>query len=210
MGVRWRVIAAMLPGRSDDAVRNRWNRLQESMRETAARGEGLSGLYDKPKTGYKCSKCGLPKRNHVCTFRNILGEGDDADRLRGKGPAGAVSHGKRRSEAADDSKLRVSWTKHEDETIRMCVRRVGPRWSLIAGELPGRTEHAVRNRWHRLQNLSADMDHAGVIELGDDDGRGHDPDEPGYFGLGSEPARIHDARALPLGTGTLLRGGPMA
>jgi hypothetical protein len=29
MGARWRVIAQMLPGRSDDAVRNRWNRLQE-------------------------------------------------------------------------------------------------------------------------------------------------------------------------------------
>ena len=33
LGCRWRVIAAQLPGRSDDAVRNRWSRLQESMRE---------------------------------------------------------------------------------------------------------------------------------------------------------------------------------
>ena len=32
LGCRWRVIAAQLPGRSDDAVRNRWSRLQESMR----------------------------------------------------------------------------------------------------------------------------------------------------------------------------------
>ena len=29
MGFRWRLIAGMLPGRSDDSVRNRWNRLQE-------------------------------------------------------------------------------------------------------------------------------------------------------------------------------------
>jgi hypothetical protein len=29
-GFKWRVIAALLPGRSDDAVRNRWNRLNEA------------------------------------------------------------------------------------------------------------------------------------------------------------------------------------
>ena len=28
IGFRWRTIASYLPGRSDDAVRNRWNRLQ--------------------------------------------------------------------------------------------------------------------------------------------------------------------------------------
>merc|ERR1719393_763598 len=28
-GCKWRRIAAQLPGRSDDAVRNRWNRLKE-------------------------------------------------------------------------------------------------------------------------------------------------------------------------------------
>merc|ERR1719230_1422637 len=32
-GLRWRKIAAELPGRSDDAVRNRWNRLKADKTE---------------------------------------------------------------------------------------------------------------------------------------------------------------------------------
>ena len=51
----------------------------------------------------------------------------------------------------EQERVRVSWNKHEDDIIRSGVGRNGPRWSLIAAQLPGRTEHAVRNRWHRLQ-----------------------------------------------------------
>ena len=65
----------------------------------------------------------------------------------------------KRSAGDGGDKLRVSWSKHEDDTIRHCVDAYGPKWSLIAAELPGRTEHAVRNRWHRLQNLDNDPMH---------------------------------------------------
>ena len=151
-GARWRVIAAMLPGRSDDAVRNRWNRLQEQMREGTNHeptdSMGGADVYvhiptgEKRKEGYKCSKCGQPKRNHVCTRPDM--------------PTATAKRNAvlARDEAAD--KVRVSWSREEDMTIRSCVQRVGPRWSLIAQELRGRTEHAVRNRWHRLQTMDED------------------------------------------------------
>jgi len=155
MGQRWRHIAAMLPGRSDDAVRNRWNRLQEALKEGTF--PPSDELTEKPKAGYKCSKCGQPKRNHVCAQRHL-----EALYLRG-GKSHKKTHEGASSTSVDD-KVRVGWTRHEDETIRACVRSVGPRWSLIAGELPGRTEHAVRNRWHRLQNLEADADIADGLD----------------------------------------------
>ena len=36
MGMRWRLIAPHLPGRSDDSVRNRWKRLREEDEEAEA------------------------------------------------------------------------------------------------------------------------------------------------------------------------------
>lgn len=131
IGFRWRCIAQMLPGRSDDAVRNRWNRLQEALREGNDRTEDEGSTSSNAKTGYKCSKCGQPKRNHICTFQ----------------PGAEPSTAKRPPALS----ARVSWTPEEDETIRRNVVSMGPKWAHIAAQLSGRTEHAVRNRWHRLQ-----------------------------------------------------------
>jgi hypothetical protein len=45
LGCRWRVIAAQLPGRSDDAVRNRWSRLQESLRDGSAQSRQIGRAH---------------------------------------------------------------------------------------------------------------------------------------------------------------------
>lgn len=51
---------------------------------------------------------------------------------------------------------RLSWTPHEDGTILSSVGELGHKWNKIALRLPGRTEHAIRNRYHRLQTSVAD------------------------------------------------------
>ena len=122
---------------------------------------GSASSEKREKAGYKCSKCGQPKRKHLCTYR----------------PGMPIPPG---LGGGMDDKARVSWSKHEDETIRDAVGRLGPKWSVISAELPGRTEHAVRNRWHRLQTQDAQDaqvgggggSYFGEEELGMEDGAG--------------------------------------
>merc|ERR1712046_519982 len=50
-------------------------------------------------------------------------------------------------------KERTSWTRAEDDVIVQGVAELGHKWYEIARRLPGRTDHAIRNRWSRLQSI---------------------------------------------------------
>ena len=50
---------------------------------------------------------------------------------------------------------RVTWSRYEDELILRSVQALGHKWNRIAERLPGRTEHAIRNRYARLQSLAS-------------------------------------------------------
>lgn len=121
-GCKWRLIASMLEGRSDDAVRNRWNRVKD-----------------------------LPVHNG--------GRKPDSEQIMGgaKEHIGATSAGTEAGPmipvANDDKPERVSWSRLEDEVILRSVVDLGHKWNKIATRLPGRTGHAIRNRFSRLQGL---------------------------------------------------------
>ncbi|KAL1528797.1 hypothetical protein AB1Y20_010122 [Prymnesium parvum] len=71
-GKRWSKIAAHLPGRTDNGVRNRWNRMQRAQVLRESRGA---------EAGYRCRRCGQPKRGHICAALTRAGEAPAGDEL---------------------------------------------------------------------------------------------------------------------------------
>ena len=49
------------------------------------------------------------------------------------------------------------WTQDEDKTLVERYAYLGPKWADIAKSLPGRTAHAVRNRWRLLKKHAVDV-----------------------------------------------------
>ena len=200
LGCRWRVIAAQLPGRSDDAVRNRWSRLQESLRGgpagANAAGAGGGGVTRRQSPDANGSPANASEGTDVDRVGNGTSSGGGASEIHGSGAssrnggvgsangagggagggavggvgamggAGASGGGKSRTigragrrsgEGANgesgEKKERTSWTRAEDDVIVQGVAELGHKWYEIARRLPGRTDHAIRNRWSRLQSI---------------------------------------------------------
>jgi len=118
-GCKWRLIASMLEGRSDDSIRNRWNRVKDLPVHNG--GHELDG-------GQRAAR--------ELTAPAPMSEGDKPER--------------------------VSWTRIEDQVILRSVVELGHKWNKIASRLPGRTGHAIRNRFSRLQSLASRGHEVGI------------------------------------------------
>jgi len=127
LGTQWPRIAAQLPGRTPDAVRNRWHRLQK----THSLGDSEEGRAALDALLLACgiSKDWEPPPDPRGPIDNACIKGSD--------------HG------------RAMWTAEEDALIEEGVRRFGCKWRQIASSLPGRSDSSVRNRWMRLQKEHA-------------------------------------------------------
>jgi len=131
-GGRWRAIASALPERNEDAVRIRWKWLMEHHEEYASafttRSPAQPPLLPEQGTEYPSS---------LST--------SDFDSPRGAPQAQG-------NDAARPSKTdRSMWKPEDDAIILDNVAKHGNKWSQLAVLLPGRSAHAIRNRYHRLE-----------------------------------------------------------
>lgn len=128
LGTQWPLIARELPGRTPDAVRNRWHRLQQTHLLTDEMHQ---------------------RRVHEAAGALLLASGGPSTPAQIKmDPPPRVERSNTCIKGADHG--RAMWSPGEDALIEDGVRRFGCRWRQIASALPGRSDSSVRNRWMRM------------------------------------------------------------
>ena len=139
-GPRWRAISAGLPGRSDDAVRNRWLRICKVMCPQQPRAAVSTAA--EPKSDDE-----EPPPSSAASTASASGSALQEPEKQKQKPAS-----------------RQGWNVQEDSIIVQGVHAHGHRWHKIAEMLPTpRTEHAIRNRWHRL-GMAAQDGRGGALD----------------------------------------------
>ena len=127
LGRQWPEIAAMLPGRTADSVRNRWHRLVQARGGAAAEVAESAAAF-----GDQTAPAALTAEDWSAVQATL-------------------------ASSERDGSGRKLWSAEEDALIEEGYRKHGSQWRLIAASLPaGRSDSSTRNRWNRLQRERAE------------------------------------------------------
>ena len=191
-GTQWPMIAAHLPDRTADAVRNRWHRLQKDLPPSDSSDENgaasAEGGAPPPAKG--------PAPSSLAPSGGPVADGPPAAKSEfsltfpATPPSSLVSFAAAESVAAESVATllptplvasgsacgappggvirgaahgRTTWSADEDAVIEAGVAKFGSKWRQIASFLPGRSDSSVRNRWMRLRGWATGS--SGELEL---------------------------------------------
>lgn len=133
----WKFIAQMVPGKTDQSCKFKWlsmcktniqiapwTKEENELLDTLVKQKGKKAWQEISKELYKLNKQKIYRSSKQCRehYNNHL----------------------------DPNVRRGTWNKQEDLELLRLAQQIGKKWSVIAKKLNGRTENAVKNRYHAI------------------------------------------------------------
>jgi hypothetical protein len=142
-GKNWKAAAALLPGRTKNECKNRWNDVSKnSIDQVAVR----SGTWTEAEDDKLKDAVHRHSRRDWSVIATMV-PGRSKSQCRGRW------YGALNPNTALTAGSSGPWTEDEDSKLTSAVQRYGDKnWIGITALVPGRTKKQCRNRWHNALN----------------------------------------------------------